>query len=255
MAQSTVKAVTFDLWDTVFVDESDEPRRAAVGLLPKREERRHLVHQFLERHEPVERAVVDAACDTVDAAFGRVWYSENVTWTVRQRLEVLLKGLHRTLPEDELVELARLHEEMELMVPPDTAPGVAEALSAVAGKYKLGVVSDAVFSPGWALRKLLERAGLLDFFNAFAFSDEVGRAKPAPEMFEPICRELGVQADRIVHIGDREEKDVTGAHAVGARAILVTVVKDRGSAEKTRAEGVCDDYGKLVSILEELERG
>ena len=42
-----IKAVTFDLWDTMVVDESDEPKRAAQGLRSKRDERRHLVWEAL----------------------------------------------------------------------------------------------------------------------------------------------------------------------------------------------------------------
>ncbi|GIT27925.1 MAG: hypothetical protein CM1200mP41_39690 [Gammaproteobacteria bacterium] len=31
-----IKAVTFDLWDTVIHDDSDEPKRAAQGLRSKK---------------------------------------------------------------------------------------------------------------------------------------------------------------------------------------------------------------------------
>ena len=39
-------AITFDLWDTVFHDDSDEPKRAAAGLPNKKVSRRDLVHCF-----------------------------------------------------------------------------------------------------------------------------------------------------------------------------------------------------------------
>ena len=35
-----IKAVTFDLWDTIVYDDSDEARRKAQGLRSKRDERR-----------------------------------------------------------------------------------------------------------------------------------------------------------------------------------------------------------------------
>ena len=56
-----IKAITFDLWDTVFADDSDEPIRAARGLAPKLVERRNLVSGFLEKHQPIPRELVDAA--------------------------------------------------------------------------------------------------------------------------------------------------------------------------------------------------
>jgi HAD superfamily hydrolase (TIGR01549 family) len=248
-----VKAVTFDLWDTVIVDDSDEPKRAAQGLPSKPMERRNLVQEYLQRHEPVTRQLVDEAYDKTDAAFREVWYGKNVTWEVEERLLMLLKELERRLPDDELAELVRLHEDMELKVRPDFVPGVKEAIRSLHGKYKLGVISDAIFSPGRTLRELLSGEGVLECFDAFVFSDEIGCSKPAPAVFESAAEQLGVRLEEMVHIGDREQKDVDGAHAVGARAIFCPIAKDRGR-EKTKADAICDDFGQLLSIVESLDR-
>ena len=251
--KATIKAITFDLWDTVFIDDSDEPKRKAQGLAPKPVERRNLVQQFLDRHEPISRDLIDLAYDTTDAAFRQVWYGQNVTWTVRQRLSVLLKGLNRNLPEPEFDELVRLHEEMELAVRPDLAPEVAKTLSSLQGKYKMGVISDAIFSPGRALRQLLADYDILKYFSSFIFSDEIGCAKPNPAVFEAAAEGLGVKPGEIVHIGDRELKDIDGPHAVGARAVLCTVVKDRCS-ENTKADAICSNFQDLPAIMEKLNK-
>ena len=252
MTEARIGAVTFDLWDTVFVDDSDEPKRAAEGLAPKCVERRNLVERFLAKNGAVRREQVDRAYDVADAAFRRAWYEQNITWTVRQRLSAVLKQLNRRLPEDELAELVRLHEEMELGPSPDLAEGIAEALAKLQGRYRLGVISDAIFSPGRVLRQLLEYHGIKHFFESFIFSDEIGCAKPSPAMFEAAARELSVATNEIVHVGDREPKDVEGAHAVGARAILCTVVRDR-CGRATKADAVCRDFSELPGLLEELE--
>ncbi len=251
MSLSSVTAITFDLWDTLLVDDSDEPKRAANGLLPKKDARRALVFEFLNRHEPVAKAQVDVAFDVVDAAFNNVWYQQNVTWQVKVRLAVLLNGLGRTLPKTEFGELTKLLEEMELEVQPDLAPGVAEVLNRLHGKYRLGVISDAIFSPGRVLKQLLESYDIAHFFDAFAFSDEVGCSKPTPLIFKDAAQKLNVDPSGIVHIGDREQKDVKGAHQVGAKAVFCTVVKDRGSAS-TQAEAICANYVDLPRILEDL---
>ena len=251
MSVATIRAITFDLWDTVLIDDSDEPKRAAQGLAPKPVERRNLVHQYLERHEPISRESIDLAYNTVDAAFRQVWYGQNVTWTVRERLSVLLNGLGRELPEPEFDELVRLHEEMELAVRPDLAAGAAEVLRDLHGQYRMGVISDAIFSPGRALRKLLAYYDILQFFDAFVFSDEVGCAKPNPIMFETAASALGVELGEMVHIGDREQKDVEGPLAAGARSILCTVVKDRTNSN-TKADAVCANFRELPTILDTL---
>ena len=252
MTKRPICAITFDLWDTVFVDDSDEPKRAAQGLPPKWVERRQLVHRFLEKHAPASRELVNVAYDTVDACFHKAWREQHITWTVRERLSVLLVGLGRSLPESDMAELVRLHEEMELRVRPKLAPGVREALVELQGTYRLGVVSDVVFSPGWALRRMLADEGLLELFDVLIFSDEVGCSKPAPAVFEAAAAALGLEPSDLVHVGDREQRDVAGPHAAGARAVLLTVVRSQGS-ETSMADAICGDYRNLASTIEKMD--
>ncbi len=69
----SIKAVTFDLWDTIVDDDSDEPRRRAMGLRTKADERRHLAWQTLDTHAPISREAVSQAYDVAEAAFNHVW--------------------------------------------------------------------------------------------------------------------------------------------------------------------------------------
>ncbi len=253
MAARTVEAITFDLWDTIVHDDSDEPKRTAAGLPSKRVARRGLLHAALSKQEPIPREMSDLAYDVADAAFNKVWHEQHFTWTIGERLNVMLTGLRRCLPESDFAELVRRHEEMELEYRPDPGKGVHEALRALHGRYKLGIVSDAIVSPGRCLRELLRGEGLLELFDAFVFSDEAGCSKPDPRVFHIAAQKLGCSVEGIVHVGDREHNDIGGPHAAGARAILLTAVKDRGRAG-TRADAVCEDYSELVSIVESLER-
>jgi len=246
-----IRVVSFDLWDTVFVDDSDEPKRLRQGLPPKPIERRELVHRFLSRHAATDRALVDCAYDTTDSAFRHVWRHQHVTWPVEIRLRVLLAGLKRELPEEELRELVRLHEEMELRVRPDIVQGVAEALDRLRRRFTLAVVSDAIFTPGRALRELLAGYRLEEYFSAFVFSDEVGCSKPAPGVFRRAAELTGSCLAEIVHVGDREHNDIAGAKDAGCRAVLFTGVVDRGSAN-TRADAVCRDLAELPAIIDSL---
>ena len=94
-----IKAVTFDLWDTVIHDDSDEPKRAAQGLRSKKEERRYLLWDALNNDAPITQEEVWLACNTVDAAFNHVWHTQFVTWRVRERLQIVIDGLGRSLSE------------------------------------------------------------------------------------------------------------------------------------------------------------
>jgi len=251
MPERPIGAVTFDLWDCLFMDDTDEPKRAAAGLPPKPRARRDLVYEYLNRQAPITRETVDLAYGIVDAAFRKVWHDQHVTWSVRERHQVLLDGLGRELPEAEFAELVARHETMELDFRPDPAPGAVETLHVLKERFPLVVVSDTVNSPGTALRDLLKGAGLFECFRACVFSDEVGRSKPAPEMFQAAAAAVGARVEDLVHIGDRPHNDVGGAHGVGARAVLLTVVKQRPLDGHT-PDAVCDDYAKLPAILEDL---
>ena len=252
MTKRPIGAVTFDLWDCLFCDETDEPKRKAAGRPPKPFERRQLVYDFLSKEAPIEREQVNLAYDVADAAYRKVWHDLHVTMNVAERLEIILNGLGRTLSDDAFGELVRIHEDMELEFRPDPAPGALEALQALHGKYPLAIVSDTIFSPGTNLRKLLEGAGMLPYFDHFVFSDELGNSKPHPRVFESVANAFSVDIKDIVHIGDRPHNDIGGPHAVGARGVLLTVVKDRPLDGHT-PDAVCDDYSKLAAILVEID--
>ncbi len=246
-----IKAITFDLWDTVFIDDTDEPKRKAAGRPPKPVERRQLVHQFIEKHTPVDYELVTKVYDTADAAFSKVWHGHHITWSVYERLSIIMKGLGVTLPDAEMQELVRLHEDMELEFRPNFVEGVQQAIRSLHGKYRLGVISDTIFSPGRALRKLLADERLLDMFDVLIFSDEIGKSKPEPVMFQTACQRLGVQLDELVHIGDREQNDIAGPKKLGARAILCTAAIDRGSSE-SQADAMFHNYQELPALIENL---
>jgi len=246
-----IKAITFDLWDTVFIDNSDEPKRKAAGRPTKAVERRRLVKQFIDKYHQISQDVVNTAYDTQDAAFKKAWHDLHITWTVKERLEIVLEGLGTTLPEDEFMELVRLHEEMELEFRPDFIPGVHNAIKTLHKKYKLGVISDAIFSPGRSLRKLLEDEGLLQYFSTFIFSDEVGCSKPAECVFYAAQESLEVEFNEIVHIGDREHNDIIGPKQVGMHAILCLATLDRGSDRKN-ADTFFTEYNRLPTLINNL---
>ena len=247
-----VKAITFDLWDTLVVDDSDEPKRAARGLPPKSEARPRALYGALRRHHDVSFETVALSYRTATAAFHAVWHDLHVTWTLRERLAVVLGGLGLELPDDDLSAVIRELEWMEVEIAPDVVAGVKEALEALHGRYPLGVVSDVAVSSGGALREILAGHGLAGYFDAFVFSDEAGRSKPDPRVFRMAAEGLGVEVSQLVHIGDRDHNDVKGAQAVGARAVLFTAARDEDK-DNTTADAICESYVDLPAVIARLD--
>ncbi len=247
-----LKAVSFDLWDTVIHDDSDEPKRAAMGLKSKVDERRHLVADALERAgNAVDLKAVSDAYDKADEAFNKAWKGDHITWPIRQRLELVLSNLGHSLTDDLMNEVVKAHEQMELVIKPDPVHGVVDAVRDLAGRYQLCVVSDAIVSPGKALRQILHSYGVDRFFDSYAFSDEIGHSKPHKDMFQHVADELGVTFEEMVHVGDRDHNDVKGPQALGMKAILFTATRD-ADKEATSADAICERHGDLPGIVDRL---
>lgn len=247
----TIKAVTFDLWDTLVDDDSDEPIRADKGLRSKKHERRHQIWDALNAIEPIDHERVVLAYDTAEAGFNVVWKECHINWTVEQRIRVVLSGLKRQVSDEALRELVEGHARMEVDISPEPVDGVAAALQELSGRYKLCVVSDSIVTPGTGLREILDKHGLKKYFSGFAFSDEVGRSKPHAAMFQSASEQLGVELHEIVHVGDRDHNDVKGPHAVGAKAILFTATRS-DDRDVTTADAICESHQELPAIVDRL---
>lgn len=254
-----IEAVTFDFWDTIAIDDSDEPKRAARGLPSKPAARVQLfVEKVRAKHPQITPEQAAAAYQEANQRFRHDWHNEHHTPAVTTRIYYAYEALGlKPKPGEyarlvqEIDELVRDIETMEIRIPPDFAPNVHYAIDLLAQEYKLGIISDTIHTHGRGLRHLLERQGLLAYFSYFIFSDEVGVAKPSTAVFRQAAIGLDVAPERIVHIGDRESNDIVGPLALGMKAILFTGVVDRGS-QKTQAHAICRNFADLPGIVRRL---
>lgn len=248
---ASLEVISFDLWDTLVHDDSDEGKRAQQGLRSKRAQRRHLLWQAICASAPIDYEQVARAYDVADAMFNITWKEAHLTLRLEQRLRGVLGGLQLELAPAAFDDVLQRTAQMEVEIPPDPIEGVAAALQHLAGRYRLAICSDAIVTPGAQLRELLATHGLRQYFSAFAFSDEVGHSKPHRAMFDKITGDLGVAATAMVHIGDRDHNDVKGPQALGARAILFTASRANDRAT-TSADAICESYAQLPMVIEQL---
>src|SRR3989442_3134595 len=78
-------------------------------------------------------------------------------------------------------------------------------------ELKIGLICNTGRGPGHALRELMRREGVLDYFAATLFSDEVGYGKPDTRIFLPPAKSLGLEPSDIRHVGVRIGKIGGGA--------------------------------------------
>ena len=127
-----------------------------------------------------------------------------------------LAAVDAQIPIADLVAVFKAYRAPRL----DLYPGAAQALAALRERVPIAVITDG--DPGIQQGKLAS-LGLLDAVDHVVISDRIGREfrKPHPEPFRRALAALGVEPRFAVCIGDRPDKDVAGASALGIRAVRV----------------------------------
>jgi putative hydrolase of the HAD superfamily len=92
-------------------------------------------------------------------------------------------------------------------------------LRALHGRYKLGLVSNfAIPECAW---RLLDKYGLNEFFDVVLVSGAINKRKPSSEIFERALKTLDVNNSEAVFVGDMPGLDVKGAKNAGMNAVLI----------------------------------
>jgi putative hydrolase of the HAD superfamily len=127
--------------------------------------------------------------------------------------------------------------------------GARDLLKALrAAGIRRGLVCDTGLTPGYVVRKLLDRAGLLDELEVLVFSDEAGVPKPHPKVFRQALSQLDASAEEALHVGDLRRTDVAGARGVGMATARIRGHHDDRS-EHPEADQVVDSHAELQALL------
>lgn len=123
-------------------------------------------------------------------------------------------------------------------------PGVVELVRALAGRYRLALASGSVHA---VIRAVLEVTGLSDAFAAVASVQDVGRAKPAPDIFLHAARQLEVPPRRCCVVEDT----VAGIAAARAAGMDVIALPHTFSPERLAQAGarVAGDFADVRAWL------
>ena len=131
----------------------------------------------------------------------------------------------RDLPVAPFVDAFRAHTPESL----DLYPGVLDELELLTSYLPIGIVTDG--DPRIQRAKL--RALHLDA-DVVVCSDDFGRErrKPDPLPFRRALEALNVRAHETVFVGDRPDKDIVGATAVGMRTVRVRTGEYASAADE-----------------------
>ena len=225
-----IRLVTFDFWDTLVTD-------APANLRAQRTLRVAAIRRALrDAGEMVSEAEAEDIHERSGVLLAERFWSLNRDPSPEEQLRLVLDtvqpGVAARLAPPAFAAALEAYTEPVLAYPPELCPNAAQAVRELAARgVAVGIVSNTGRTPGAVLRRVLERYGLLAYFGAISYSDEVGVRKPAAGIFRVTLARAGVAAAEALHIGDNPDTDVVGAQSVGMRAAHYTAGFRRAAAQ------------------------
>lgn len=237
----TVEAVTFDYWNTLCAEPApfhmrDRRIEAWLGLL--------------------EDAGFATERDLLQDAFATSWEREVEKWTSGEQMsyvqaaEWVLESLGHDVPPDLRTTLLdaflAVGEDADIRPTPNVQATLETLKDA---GIKIGIVCDVGYTPSTTLRAFLDRHGLLDKFDHWSFSDEVGCYKPSPVIFQHALDGLGADPHTTAHVGDLRRTDIAGARAMGMTTVRYVGIYDDDSQPEPEGHHVIADHADLPRVL------
>ena len=182
-----IRAVVFDLWNTLVFSPAGSPFQRLRELL--RPDQQHLFAELVRDGMGQPYASV--------MAFLEAW-QERAVFTPSQ-MEAMAQAF------------------LEAGAQAECFPGAPAAVAAVRDLARVALLSN---TQTFGL-ELLDRLGLAERIRTRLLSAELGALKPEPAAFEAAQRKLGIFPGNLVMVGDSWTDDVEGAVAAGWTAIWV----------------------------------
>jgi HAD superfamily hydrolase (TIGR01509 family) len=123
-------------------------------------------------------------------------------------------------------------------------PGVAAGLAALAGRFRMAIVTSSEPAPFAAVHA---RAGILHHFELALTREQYRLAKPDPEPYALAVERLGVARERCLVVED-SERGLRAAKAAGLACWVVPSELTRGGRFEG-ADAVLDDFAAVVARL------
>ena len=247
-------AVTFDLWQTLLIDNRE------LGLT-RSEARLNGVRRILAgcgevfNADHISESYWDCyrQCVAIREELLDISFDEQISIFV----ESISPGLGQRLPLEAVTEIGRVYADSFLDYPPPAHADAVETLRRVHEMgLRIGLISNTGMTPGTTFRTYLSNTGMLDYFNTLTFSDEVKLSKPAEEIFLMTLRALNAAPGQTVHVGDSIANDVAGARKCGLKTVWITGFSERDdpSDPATEPDETVDGLGAVVPAIERLCR-
>ena len=217
--ESAIKAVTFDLWETLlFETDGSNDRRRSIRC-------RNLAEALNTFGLRVSAGQVELALDRTISSLLKLWdKNRDMAHLDQIRLFMTYASKGKLPLKDEWVnDVSRAFVSPTFEIPPYLNPDARETLDWLKSReYPVGIICNTGTTPGTELRRLLSDMGVAEYFRVMIFSNEVGFRKPGRRIFSLVAQALNAEPKNIVHIGDNLKSDVWGAKNAGFKAVYLS---------------------------------
>ena len=214
MPDSRIEVVFFDIDDTL-VDDAAATRAGALGV----------IERYRDRLTGTDERLMQRWNALLDHHFERYLRGEtSFIGQHRARIRGLFGLTPSQMPDSEVDANYTVYREFKEGAR-RLFPDAIETLDAL-GCCRLGVISNGSSA---RQRQKLASVGILDRFAVVVISEDIGVAKPDPEIFQAACRSMGASPSACVHVGDRLEVDALGARDAGLTGVWLDR-RDTGGA-------------------------
>lgn len=238
----TVKAVLFDLFDTLMIIRKNHDFYSPSLLRMYKFLGENGVDVPLERFQEAYNKARDELYAKADPNL------EEPHFNVRTALTLKMLGYRYDASSPLVVSASAVwcDEFMKYVYLDKDAEPLLRSLH---GRYKLGIVSNYAIPE--CVDKLLKTHGLNALFDVVVVSGAVNKRKPSPEIFNRTLNALGVSAAETVFVGDTMDADVTGPKAVGMKAVYIKRREEK-QVENVKPDVTIKSLTELPSLLQQL---
>ena len=229
------KGILFDYWNTL------------VSWSPNREAGIHGLLQMIPDRKDITCEKIKKIADELMEAAGTVKKVSNMEFSRRQFDRNLFDrlGISFDISDDELdiMYIENYHHSAG-------EPGVIDMLEAVRQVgIKTGVVSNASAN-GASHSYLLDKLGIVNYFDFLMTSADYGFRKPHPEIFKTALAKLGTEANKTWFVGDSIEDDIKGAEAAGMIAFWYNPsgIKPEAGVPQNRVHS----WSEFITVLKNI---
>ena len=213
-----------------------------------------LIHNFnTEEYQTVLRSMASVLLASSDD-FIRLWnetFSDRCTGILKSpegNIEYVCRELGVSIDSDQTSEAAliRYAQTRSTLIP---APGAIETLTRLRMEgYKTGLVTDCSDEAP----SIWPDTPFAPLFDVTVFSCQAGIKKPDPRIYRLAAKQLEVEPENCLYVGDGSSQELTGAAAVGMHPVLIRdPEEDSSTVHRVNSENEEWD-GPVISTLSEV---